>query len=395
MRQNLLSSQVLKKNFRLLVSLVTFLSIILFYFWTATSNFKPFYFVFEKEPHTYHQLIADGFLHGHLYLNIEPPKELLNLPNPYDPNLNVKYRLHDASLYHGKYYFYFTPLVAALFLIPFKLLTGYYLPDELLLSLFCSLGFIFSFLTLKKLLSFANIRLGLLNQIFSLLTLATATMVPFLMRRIAVYELCIGLGYCFLMMSLFCFLHCFDEKNKNLKKFLIVTGFLFGLTIWARPNQMIGIGGLVFSFLLINRFYFKKNIQTILIESSLMCLPVITVGLMMMLYNYLRFGSIFEFGVHYQLAGENQTKIPIMSIKNVLCSLLNYLFIKFSFYNIFPYFFLTTKPFLKSPFTYYHYEPVIGILSLPIFYFLGTFLFIKKLWVKSALFAYITFFIFI
>lgn len=394
MKLTLFDKEYFFQKLNIFFTLLFIVTIVIFYFWTVTSNLKPFHFIFNKHPHSYHQLIADGFLHGHLYLQLQPKIELLNLVNPYDPNLNTSYRLHDASLYNNKYFFYFTPLIAILFLIPFKLLTGFYLPDQLLLGFFCSFGFVFSYLTLKKLLSFANIKINLWGNIVSLIVLATATTVPFLMRRTEVYEMCIGLGFCLMMMSLYYFLNCFDiqiKKGRNL--FLLWTGLLFGLTVCTRPNQLIAIAVLILAFGLVNLIFLKKSKNLILKEIFIISIPVVAIGLMMMSYNYLRFDSPFEFGIHYQLAGNNQNEGSVMSFRNIMISIPNYLFCKFKFAPLFPYFFITNEPFVQSSF-YYNYEPVIGILRTPIFYLIFLLIFFKKIWAKLNLYVWITLSIF-
>src|SRR5829696_3147634 len=65
-------------------------------------------------PHvgSYYDWLARGFLQGQLHLPLAPSPELLALPDPYDPRQNANYRLHDVSLYNGRYYLYWGPLPA-------------------------------------------------------------------------------------------------------------------------------------------------------------------------------------------------------------------------------------------------------------------------------------------
>jgi hypothetical protein len=49
----------------------------------------------------YISLLADAFMHGQLSLMVTPPPQRLALPDPYDPQANSPYRLHDATLFHG------------------------------------------------------------------------------------------------------------------------------------------------------------------------------------------------------------------------------------------------------------------------------------------------------
>ena len=76
----------------------------------------------------YYALLTDAFLAGQTSLLVQPAAELLALPNPYDPIANGRFRLHDATLYHGKYYLYFGPTPAIVLFLPYKVLTGSHLP---------------------------------------------------------------------------------------------------------------------------------------------------------------------------------------------------------------------------------------------------------------------------
>ena len=92
----------------------------------------------------YFPLLTDAFLAGQTSLLVQPSAEMLALPDPYDPYANARYRLHDASLYHGKYYLYFGPTPALVLFLPYKVLTGWHLPSRIAVALFCTLGFAFS-----------------------------------------------------------------------------------------------------------------------------------------------------------------------------------------------------------------------------------------------------------
>src|SRR6185503_20276489 len=77
----------------------------------------------------YYNLLAHGFLKGHLYLDTPVPRELLQLPNPYDPAQRPQgLALHDTSLYHHHYYIYFGVIPLWLVMLPFRWLTHHDLP---------------------------------------------------------------------------------------------------------------------------------------------------------------------------------------------------------------------------------------------------------------------------
>src|SRR5262249_46036284 len=65
-------------------------------------------------------LLTDAFRAGQTSLRVQPPAALLALPDPFDPVANASLRLHDASLYHGKYYLYFGPTPALVLFLPYK-----------------------------------------------------------------------------------------------------------------------------------------------------------------------------------------------------------------------------------------------------------------------------------
>jgi hypothetical protein len=81
-----------------------------FYLWTTTSSGNPIHFGESKTD--YYNLLGDAFLDGQLSLPVKPAKELLALPNPYDPAANAPYRLHDLSLYHDRYHLPWGPTPA-------------------------------------------------------------------------------------------------------------------------------------------------------------------------------------------------------------------------------------------------------------------------------------------
>jgi hypothetical protein len=63
--------------------------------------------------HTSHYAkLAEAFLHGQVSLLVKPSPQLLALPDPYDPYANIRYKIHDLSLYEGNYYLPWGPVPA-------------------------------------------------------------------------------------------------------------------------------------------------------------------------------------------------------------------------------------------------------------------------------------------
>jgi hypothetical protein len=101
-----------------------------FYLWTAATGWRSLAPRRElgrkgdRDFAGFHNLLTEAFLAGQLHLTIPPDLRLLALPDPYDPVANAPYRLPEASLYRGKYYFYWGPAPVLLLFLPFRLLIG-------------------------------------------------------------------------------------------------------------------------------------------------------------------------------------------------------------------------------------------------------------------------------
>lgn len=359
----------MRLNYKHLIVLPIFLTIVLFYFWTASNGLLN-HFTFAKNqggPSRHHQ-IAEAFLHKQVSLLETPKEELLALSDPYDPSLNDKYRLHDAVLYEGKYYHYFSPVVSILFNIPLRILNGRYFTDPLIGAILCSIGLIFNYLILINLFSIFKIKATPTYRIFSLLALAFSSNIPFLLRRVDSYEVCIASAYCFLMVGIFFLISTLTTNNgARLKSILL--GFFLGLTIASRPNLVVIalIFYLFFIVILFKKLSIKKTFELIIFSAA----PLIFIFLCLAYYNYIRFSSIFEFGLSYQLAGIDVRNTPSFSIQRVPLGLFVYLLQGYSLDLVFPFFhaIYPLKPegeLSKIWFT----EPVIGIFSMPIFWVL-------------------------
>lgn len=97
------------------------------YYWWAVRA-AGYRFQWGRDLSGYYDLLARGFASGHLYVPIDPSPELLRMPNPWDPAIDEKYKMHDMALFQGHYYLYFGAAPALLFL-PWRLATAHDLPE--------------------------------------------------------------------------------------------------------------------------------------------------------------------------------------------------------------------------------------------------------------------------
>jgi hypothetical protein len=298
-----------------------FLAVILaFYIWTATSNGN----VYQFDSPGYYNLLTDAFLAGRLSLLVEPRKELLALRDPYDPHQNRGLRLNDASLYRGKYYLYFGPTPALVLFIPFRVIFGTYLGQNLAVALLSLGGLGWSVLLLDFLTRIYFPSTPFWMRLTAISCLSFSNVVPFILRRPVVYEVAISAGYCFLLGSLFWLLSG-GLKDGRARLWRLFLGSLFlGLAAGCRPHHVFAAALLVVLWLKCLREQYHYRVRDALKELYCLFAPLLVCVALLGLYNYARFDSWTEFGVHYQLAGVsgvNPSKEAIFDPERILPNL--------------------------------------------------------------------------
>jgi hypothetical protein len=292
-----------------------FLAVAAFYIWTATSSQLPFNWTEKKTDH--YNLLADGFLNGHLYLAVDPPKELLALRDPYDPQANVKYRLHDASLYNGHYYIYFGPVPVLTLYVPWKLVTGLYMPTNFATILFCLAGYVFSCLLLFALLKAYRIQLSWFQKRLVIAALGLCQLTPILLRRAFVYEAAAAAGFCFAMAGLY-YLARYVLTAQARTWHVVLAGLFLGLTPGCRPNYVafIAVIGVFYLWYLARTRGLRGS--ALLRELYRFGAPIAVCAVLMLWYNYARFGNPLNIGQVYQLIGSVPDRGVTTKVSNLL-----------------------------------------------------------------------------
>lgn len=251
---------------------------------------------FAHPPIGYYNYLGRAFAHGHLYLPLEPSPELLSFANPWDPALDEKYKMHDMVYFHRRYYLYHGAGPAVLLFTPWLLLTGHDLPERFAVFLLCFAGFLFSCGVLLRWLALAGAKPG--PALLAILTLALGLCggVPYLLNRVAVYEVAIAGGYFFISAALF-FLTLGMEADAPVRSaaLLAASGVAFGAAIACRPH--LGAPGIIAFFALL--FVFRRSPRRWLAFGAAFG----AIASLVPLYNYERFGNPLEFGIRYLLTG--------------------------------------------------------------------------------------------
>lgn len=330
--------------------------------WTVSSSGDPFSF----QPHdgSYYNLLGNAFLAGKLHLLVEPAPQLLRLPNPYDPTANAPYQLHDAALYHGHYYLTWGPVPVLLLYLPFRLLSLGDMSDPLAAGIFAFVGLCFAIALLRYLT-----RRYLPNTPRWMLALGEVALVagsalPFTLRRVLIYEVSIAAGYCFMFAGLYFLATGLLERPYRLRR-LALSSLCLGLGAGSRQSIVLpAMLPLVVLLAILVRD--RPETRRAMVKLALALVgPVALCGALLAAYNFLRFGSITEYGQNYQLAGVDTRQEVFGSFSYVLPGVWFYLFGRAHITAGFPFFHIApppSYPWMLPP-RYTSIEPTAGLLT--------------------------------
>ncbi|HPY84445.1 MAG TPA: hypothetical protein PLS20_05325 [Ruminococcus flavefaciens] len=318
--------------------------------------------------------LVTAFENGHVWLDAEPEPELLAMEDPYDWGKRhydeIPYRW-DHLLYNGRYYSYYGVAPLILFL-PYHLITGHFFPTDIAVLLFSSLGMAaLAFLycsTVRK-------RYGMISfvaYISGLVILLMTCGAWFCVSRPMFYETAVSSAFFCLTAAACCFTASCRAEKKSVKYLLsFLSSLMLGLSVLSRPTMAVyAIAGVMFyARSLTSDNKAKKNSK--LITAACLFMPLVILGVFQMWYNYVRFGSVFDFGIKYSLTINDFTHSQF-HIHFVLIGLYNFLFAPPAFIPDYPY---ITTPFSQLGVNGYYYKDdgnTSGILflALPVFGYL-------------------------
>ena len=343
----------------------------LFYLWTATSAGSPMSSKLQQDD-LYNRL-ADGFLAGQLSFVERPNPALADLQDPWDPSQNAGLSpFHDVSYFHGKYYLYFGPAPAVLLLAPWKALTGGYLGENVAAAVFSWLGVAASMglvLVLRR-RHFPSIGGWVIGLCFA--GLAFGNFAAILLRRPVYYELAIASAYAFAMGSLL-FLALAQGRGARRRLWLSLAGLSYGLVLASRPNYLFGAVVLAVPF--VPEWWAWRTrgaLDLRRLRGDLLAVgaPLAAVGLLLVTYNALRFGSPSEFGTYYMLSGLHPQHEAGTSARFLPTNLWFYFLAPAQLSAYFPFFEVIHMPWFQLPAGYTGEEDAYGLCNMP-FYFMA------------------------
>ncbi len=282
-----------------------------------------------------YNLLARGFMAGHLYIDKEVPAPLAALADPYDPEANrtlredPRYRLHDLSYYRGHLYLYFGAAPALLVFAPWHLLTGGWLEHWVVVAFLCSagLGVNLSLLRAVKAREFPGAPPWIMAVEVPLLGLGSFA--PLLLARADIYEVPIAFCYLAVSVALRCLWEALGAPGRS-ARWVAGASAALGLAFAARPTVLPASAVLLLPLLTREgRGSARAWIAAVV--------PLGVCGAAVALYNLERFGSPFDFGVRYQLAAVYVAKLQAFSPSYVGTNLGLYLFNGIEWNSVFPY----------------------------------------------------------
>ncbi len=252
---------------------------------------------------TFYDSLANAFVKGQTALLIEPSPRLAQLENPWPTAEREGIPVvGDASYFRGKYYLYWGPAPAALVAL-WKLATRQTVGDQYIVFLAVSAILLFSSLTLLyiKRRYFPSLPGWLL--VSGLTLVATVHPMLYVLNRPAIYEAAIASGQGFLLAGLYFGLPVLDGSQRQPWRCCLV-GVLWSLALGSRLTLIgaIAILTLAMCTALLSSGGGRFHLRGAAASIATLGFPIaLSLGLLAM-YNFIRFGSVLESGMRYQMS---------------------------------------------------------------------------------------------
>ena len=248
----------------------------------------------------YYDQLGEAFLGGQLYLPTQPTPQLLALADPYDPTANASLALHDASLYRGHYYLYFGPFPGVVH-AAVRVLTQRSVPDGPVQMASASLATVCFWLIVERFRRKHALRVQAWVTLLLTVGFGVGGSMLYLVARPAIYHEAVLVAMACTFAALAALSSAWSEGVLGARA-VLVCGVLVGCAIAARVTYLayaVAMGVCVLAWAALGRACWR----TALGRFAAFAAPLIVIVGLLLLYNWARFGSIFETGLSYQLAG--------------------------------------------------------------------------------------------
>lgn len=258
------------------------------------------------EHHRQYQQLAEALTKGSVSVG-EAGGALLQVENPYDTIYlqanGISYQA-DYAYKGGKYYVYFGVLPELLLFLPCYILTGHHLPNYLAVFVFFA-----GFVCACGGLAWEAMKRWFRQQpfylvFFGLFLLTGCYNILYLVVRPDMYNIPIMAANCFAMAGLWGWLRGLN-RTKRKAGWYFAGSLCMALTAACRPQfllyALIAVPFFWKSVFEKRELFSKKGIR----DTVLLILPFVLAAAGVMYYNYLRFGSVMDFGASYSLTSND------------------------------------------------------------------------------------------
>jgi hypothetical protein len=316
-----------------------FLLASVFYLWRS-ANAEPL--ALHGGASTPYNQLADAFLHLRLWV-VNVPAEALGPGNPYNPAQRSAFLFAypDYSLYGHYLYITWGPAPVLTWVLPLHLL-GFEPSASVISTPFAIVGLAFALATLRVILR----RIGdvsLWMCVLAALTVACASVVPYIMRFPLVYHEAVAGGYCFAMAGIWFGVSAVSDGRASPRR-LALTSLCLGLATDSRPT--LGLTAVLFAAVYV-ALRATRSRRGLLLALGV---PFGVCVLLLAAYNQARFGSPFEYGTKYQINGISTFDAHFGELSFLGPGLWSYLIAPPRLNALFP-FFLLNSPQASYPFS--------------------------------------------
>ncbi len=310
----------------------------------------------------------DAFQKGQLHLDITPTESLLAVENPYDHSLRhgeeAVYYQWDRAFYDGKYYSYFG-------VAPLSFYYLYYAVRDALPHVYTACGafamlavcaLYLLILRLVKMFTGKN-KVNLLLLLMLLLAAPAVSGIYWFQIGASYYCVTLLSAIAFTCLAVWAGLKGYSSSHRVWQPlFLALCGIFVAMTAASRPTAMLFCLLLAPAFIhiLVRKDYSVKHKA---VSAASFLLPVCVGAGLLMMFNYLRFDSPFEFGSLYQLT-VNDMRANTVSLSLLPAAFFHFFLQPVGFTAQFPY----IRPMylaFQNLGRYVYNEGIVGVFALP------------------------------
>lgn len=313
--------------------------------------------------------IADSLLQGNLYLDLPVSPALAHTADPYDIAQRNQLLAQgtspiywDYAFYQGHWYSYFGVIPALLLFAPFRVISSWFIPGGMMLPAACAELFLMlgacitGCLLIIRLLQRTQHHYSLAIVAMSCIAYMLGANMPYLWFRTNFYSIPFAASLLLAQWGLWLWLGALRDDG-SLRWTHVAGGALcIAATFGCRPTFALTA---LFAFPLFTptlitwwRAHRTRSIITFLLA---LILPALLVVIPLVIYNWLRFGAVLDFGNAYQITVANMTTFHT-PLQNMPQTLGYYLFLPLHLSSTFPFIEISATPLPHWSFT----EPCIG-----------------------------------